>query len=107
MSGWALFFVFVASLALVVAFVAYAGLAGRQLFRTVRRVQGEIDAATTPLLAKAALAQERAAKLEGRSAELDANVARLQASLRRMTVVVSALREGMAPFARVKRYLGR
>jgi hypothetical protein len=103
---------------LIVVAVAVAGVAcllglgyvarcAYRLFKTVRRGAEHAMATAGPVVERASVASERAQTLQGEAQQLTEHAARMQVSLKRVNILVAALREGLAPWRRLRAYVGK
>lgn len=96
-----------ASLALVIAGLAYVGLKAWRLAKRGMSISRDVAPLADGLSRQAAVLSANADRLSANSDQLGANIGRLQASVARLQVVAAALSDAMAPYRRVKEYLGR
>jgi len=78
-----------------------------RLFKTIKRGVEHTMAAAGPAMERAGVATERAQTLQRDAAELGERAAHMQVSLKRVHILVAALREGLAPWRRLRAYVGK
>lgn len=95
-----------ASLALVLAAIAYCGLKVWHVSKRGMVFYGHVQPLADQLSAWSIVAEAKAQRLTENGAEIAANLERLRASLARLQIVATAFGESMEPIRRVRRYLG-
>jgi hypothetical protein len=105
--AWHLYIVLAVAVGATLLALGYVALCAFRLFRTVRRSTGHATAAAGPVVALVGTATERAQVLQGDAQRLAEDAARMQVSLKRVNILVDALREGLAPWRRLRAYVGK
>ncbi|MBN2205592.1 MAG: hypothetical protein JW767_11275 [Thermoleophilia bacterium] len=106
MDGWTLLIVGLVSLAVVFGAFAYLGVRGYHLFRRGLALSRSLAPHVAELDAAGRTIEQRTAQLEADAAALTDSTARLQESVARLQVLTQALNDGIAPYRRVRDYLG-
>jgi hypothetical protein len=107
MSGLILLTVGLACLALIIGATAYFGLKAWRLARRGLRMGRTAAPLATQLGAQSAALAAQADHLAANAERIGANFQRLQASARRLQVLAEAWSAGVAPYRRLRDYLGR
>jgi hypothetical protein len=107
MSGLVLLIIGLASLALVVAFVAVVALKGWRLFKTVRAVSRSSGALAFEVAGRAQRLELNVGRLQANATQLQASLTRLQATADRLRVLFEALGDAVAPYRSVRTFFGR
>ena len=106
MSGLVLLIIGLASLALVLATLAYCGLRAWRVVQRGTSMSRDIGPLADQLSDWGGAIEVKAQRLSENGTQLAANVARLQASLQRLQIIVQSLNEAAAPYRRLRDYLG-
>lgn len=106
MSGLVLLIIGLASLALVVAMLAFCTLKGWRVYQRALGVSRDLTPFAGQLSAWSGVLEMKAERLAQNAVEISANIERLQTSMRRLQVVAEAFNESTEPYRRLRRYLG-
>ena len=106
MSGLVLLIIGLASLALVLATLAYCGLRAWRVVQRGTSMSRDVGPRADQLSNWSGVIEVKAQRLSEDGTQLAANVARLQASLQRLQIIVQSLNEAAAPYRRLRDYLG-
>jgi hypothetical protein len=106
MSGLVLLIIGLASLALVLAALAYSGLRAWRVVQRGTSFSRDVGPLADQLSDWSRVIEVKAQRLSEDGAQLAANVERLRASLQRLQIIVQSLIEATAPLRRLRDYLG-
>lgn len=107
MSGWVLLIIGLASLALILAVVAWLGLKGWRLAKHGIAVARSTGAMAGEVAGRAGGLEISLSRLQANTDELRANLVRLQATAERFRVLADALGSALTPYRNVRSFFGK
>ncbi|MEZ5125202.1 MAG: hypothetical protein R2826_03000 [Thermoleophilia bacterium] len=106
MSNLVLLIIGLVCAALVLAMLAYVAHRAWRVYKRGMRVSRNVAPLLAQVDAWSIIVEAQAQRLGDNAAAISENVARIQASVQRLTILAQALREGSAPYRRLRNYLG-
>ena len=107
MEAWHLYIILAAAVGAGLLGLGYVALCAFRLFKTVRRGGEHAMATAGPVVERVGAVTERVQVLQSDALQLAEHAARMQVSLKRVNILVEALREGLAPWRRLRAYVGK
>jgi hypothetical protein len=104
---WHLYIIIIVVVVVDLLGLGYVARCAYRLFKRVRRGAEHVMTAAGPVMERVGTVAERAQVLQGDALQLAEHAARMQVSLKRVNILVEALREGLAPWRRLRAYVGK